>query len=52
MITFDEESTQLLLKMPITETRTMQVDDRNFTLIDTEEFLRILELAGLKHRRA
>lgn len=51
MMILDEETSQQLLKLPVNETRTIQIDDRNFTLIDTEEFLRILDLAGLKHHQ-
>jgi hypothetical protein len=48
VITLDENTCRLLLELPINETRTIKIDDRQFTIVDTEEFLRIVAMAGLK----
>jgi hypothetical protein len=47
-LTLSLESWQLLMELPVSHTREFQLEDRNFTIVDTEEFKRIIKLAKLK----
>lgn len=47
MITLDKETVDRLMNMPIDHTVGIQIEDRHFTIVDTEEFLRILNIAKM-----
>jgi hypothetical protein len=46
--TMDLESWNTLKELPVNQTRDFKLDDREFTIVDKEEFIRICELANLR----
>jgi hypothetical protein len=47
-ITISLEACEVLVKMPVTQTRTFKLDDREFSIIDSEYLKEVCELAKLK----
>lgn len=48
MIVFDQGTVEDLLALPVDRTRGVQIDDRHFTIVDSEFFFDICRKAGLK----
>lgn len=47
MITFDMETQERLMALPVNRTLGVQIDDRHFTIIDSEFFFDLCRKAGL-----
>lgn len=48
MITLDMKTADDLLAMPVTRTMTIKMEDRNFTIIDTEFFRDLCKRARIR----
>ena len=48
MIRIDPDTERRLMAMPVNQTLALTIDDRNFTVIDTEFFYDICRLARLE----
>jgi hypothetical protein len=46
-IVFDRDTAQLLLALPINRTIGVTIDDRHFTIVDSEFFFDVCRKAGL-----
>ena len=47
-ITIDLDAVQVLLEMPIAQTRTFKLEDREFSIVDSEYLKEVCRLAHLK----
>ena len=47
-IVMDVDSVKMLLAMPIIQTMKFKIEDREFQVVDSEEFARIVSMAKMK----